>query len=103
LLGLPTTAFSATPAVERIAAFTGRPDATKVSATIDDLFSQGTGGQSHALGTWTRTGMTSLVKSPSAASPRGAAEADVETQSVADQWTSPIDDELLTTLAANRR
>jgi hypothetical protein len=103
LLGLPAPAFPTAPAVERIAAFTGRPDLTKVAATIDQVFSEGTGGQSHALGSSARPAITSLVKSQAASSSRGTGGADVETETFAEQWASPIDDELLATLAAGRR
>jgi hypothetical protein len=103
LLGLPAPTFSSAPSPERVAAFTGRPDVTTVAATIDDLFSEGTGGQSHPLGPWARPAIMSLAKSQSAAGWRGAADADFEPETVGEPWGLLIDDDLLTTLAASRR
>jgi hypothetical protein len=100
LLNLSAPAFSSAPTMERVATFIGPLNVTKVAATIDDLFSVGTGGQSHALA---RPGITSLAESKPGTSWRGTAGADGETESGAELWTSPIDDELLATLAARRQ
>jgi streptogramin lyase len=102
LLGLPAPSFANTPALDRVAAFMGRPDVTKIAATIDHLLSEGTGGQSHALGLWAVPENTSLGKSQFAAGSDDTADSEFETAS-AEHWTSPIDDELLATLALGRR
>ena len=77
LLGLSVPAFSAAPAVERVAAFTGRLDATKIAAIVDDLFSEGTGRQNQSLGPWARPGITSVAKSQFAVGWHGTAGADL--------------------------
>jgi hypothetical protein len=99
LFGLLKPGFSGAPNEERIAAFTGRLDMTKVAATIDDLFLEATGGQSRLLGSSALPVIISLAKSQPEARERGAVGTDNAADAATEPWTSTIDDELLATLA----
>ena len=88
---------------DRVAAFLGRLDALPSAGAIDRVLSQATSAGSHNRGLSARPAITSLVKSQFAAGWRSTPGADVETEAVAEQWTSPIDDDLLATLTASRR
>ena len=101
LLVSPAPGFLSTQAPDRIAAFIGRPDVTKLAATIDQVLSEGTGAESHSLMPWVRSGIASLAKSQAATGSHDTGGVDAET--VGEQWSSPIDDDLLATLATARR
>jgi hypothetical protein len=81
----------------------GPLNVTKVVTTIDHVFSERAGGQNQSLRPWARPGITSLAKSQAATGAHSTGSADLEGESIAERWTSPIDDELLSTLAASRR
>ena len=94
LLSSVAASFSSPPGVDHVAAFIGPPSPAAAAATIDPVLPQGAGAQGQALGQRIRSGIASLVNSSAAAD---------ETETVAEQWASTIDDDLLATLAAGRR
>ena len=94
LLSSVAASFSSPPGVDHVAAFIGPPSPAAAAATIDPVLPQGAGGQGQALGQRIRSGIASLVNLSAAAD---------ETETVAEQWASTIDDDLLATLAAGRR
>ena len=85
------------------AAFIGRIDALPSAALTDRVLSQATSKESHSLGPLVRSGIMSLVKSQAAIGSNDTGSDAVEEETVSEQWSSPIDDDLLATLAVSRR
>ena len=88
---------------EHASAFIGRIDALPHAALTDRVLSQATSKESHSLGPLVRSGIMSLVKSQAAIGSNDTGSDAVEEETVSEQWSSPIDDDLLATLAVSRR